>query len=228
VQRNIELVQPKRRYRRSLFSKPSQACCLTNEDSIMNKNIWKVSSALAAGMVIAALYTPAHAQVSAGASVGGGGVSAGASIGGSGGANAGASIGGGSSGGIDADADVSIGGGSGANAAVSAAIGGTDGVDADATASIGGTGGVNADVGVGLGDGAAADVGVGIGGAAAPAVTGAPGTGGATNGLTGVVANMSPGQLARTKKQCRQVMSDRSSFDSSLVALCSLVQSASR
>jgi hypothetical protein len=39
---------------------------------------------------------------------------------------------------------------------------------------------------------------------------------------------MSPSELQQTKKQCRQVMSDRASFDRNLVALCSLVQTASR
>lgn len=171
----------------------------------MTKTTWTISSALSAGAVILALSIPASAlDVGAGASIGGRGgigVGAGASIGGSSGVNAGLGA--------------SVGGSSGVNASAGASIGGSNGVTAGAEATVGGSGGVAAGVGVGVGNGIDAGVGVGVGTPGAP-------------GLPSVVAGMSPGELAQTKKQCRQIMANRAAFGSDLVALCKLVQTASR
>ncbi|MCX7303194.1 MAG: hypothetical protein NTV73_02485 [Hyphomicrobiales bacterium] len=121
---------------------------------------------------------------------------------------------------LEAGAGVSIGGGSGVNAGAGASIGGSGGVNAGAGATVGGSGGATAGVGVAVGDEVGAGVGVVLG------IPGTPGTG--VPGIQGVVARMSPDQLAQTKKQCRQIMADRAAFGSDLIALCKLVQTASR
>lgn len=94
---------------------------------------------------------------------------------------------------------------------------------------IGGTGGVAAGAGVGIGDGinAGAGVGVGIGTPTNPTTPTNPNNPNAP-GLLAVVASMSPSELAKTKKRCLQVLSNSSSFESDLVALCKLVQTAIR
>jgi hypothetical protein len=171
----------------------------------LNDSLAKFSRILAGGALLAFLCAPAYA-LDVGASVGG--ASAGASIGGGNGGRAGASVGG-------ASASASIGGGSG----VSASIGGP--ADTGATASIGGGTGVNANVNAGP-----AGVTIGTG---TPGAPGTPGTPGVSNpGLSGVVAGMLDKQLARTKKRCAQVLGSGAQLDADLVALCKLVQMASR
>jgi hypothetical protein len=80
---------------------------------------------------------------------------------------------------------------------------------------------------VGIGDGINAGVGVGIGTPTSPVDPNNPNNPNVP-GLPTVVANMSPAELAATKKRCLQVRSNSSSFESDLVALCKLVQTASR
>lgn len=151
------------------------------------------------------------------------------------------------------DADVSIGGGSGLSADVTTGggttadadvslgtngIGLTDGVDAGATASIGGTGGTAAGLSVGTGSGTSAGVGIGLGtGGAAGATpgtgtagggTGTGGTGSGTFDPAGMVAGMSESQLQSYRRTCADVTAQRAGFDKNLIALCEMIQSASR
>jgi hypothetical protein len=166
----------------------------------LNDSLAKFSRILAGGAMLAFLCAPAFA-LDVGASVGG--ASAGASIGGGNGARAGASLGG-------TSANASVGGGS-ASASIGGGPAGTgaslslgDGVNANATAG---------PAGVSIGTG----------------TPGAPGTPGISNpGLSDVVAGMSDKQLARTKKRCAQVLGSGVEVDADLVALCKLVQMASR
>jgi hypothetical protein len=151
------------------------------------------------------------------------------------------SIGGGSG----LSADVTTGGGTAANADVSLGtngIGLTDDVDAGATASIGGTGGTAAGLSVGTGSGTSAGVGIGLGTGTAGT---APGTGTAGGGTTGggtgtggtgtgtfdpagMVAGMSESQLQSYRRTCADVTAQRAGFDKNLIALCEMIQSASR
>lgn len=127
----------------------------------------------------------------------------GASIGGIG---AGASIGGGkasagvSAGGVSAGASV---GSSGAQAGAS--IGGTS-----ASASVG-----------------AAGVGASVGGSTGTNPSGSAAQG-VSNAAAGRVAGMSGRQLERTRKRCTHILASGVRMDPDLVALCKLVQTASR
>lgn len=150
------------------------------------------------------------------------------------------------------DADVSIGGGSGLSADVTTGggtaadadvslgtngIGLTDGVDAGATASIGGTGGTAVGLSVGTGSGNSAGVGIGLGtgtASTAPGTgtagggTGTGGTGSGTFDPAGMVAGMSESQLQSYRRTCADVTAQRAGFDKNLIALCEMIQSASR
>ena len=173
----------------------------------MSKNPAKFSKILTGGAVLALLCWPASA-LDVGASIGG--VSAGASIGGGDGARASASIGGGT------NASASIGGGSGVSASLSGPAGTSAGV------SLGGGNGLSANANVGP-----ASVSVGAG--AGIGTPGTPGAPGASNpGLSGVVAGMSSKELQRTRKRCAHVLGSGLQLDADLVALCKLVQMASR
>jgi len=177
-------------------------------------NARKLAAALASSAFFIALPL-AHAQsVDADVSIGGGsGLSAGVTTGG----------------GTTADADVSLG---------TNGIGLTDGVDAGATASIGGTGGTAAGLSVGTGSGTSAGVGIGLGtGGAAGAApgtgtagggTGTGGTGSGTFDPAGMVAGMSESQLQSYRRTCADVTAQRAGFDKNLIALCEMIQSASR
>jgi hypothetical protein len=46
--------------------------------------------------------------------------------------------------------------------------------------------------------------------------------------VPGAIANLSAAELAAYKRTCRQVLAAASSFDRDLVALCRMVQTASR
>ncbi|MBB3235189.1 hypothetical protein [Phyllobacterium endophyticum] len=203
-------------------------------------------------MMLAAFATPALAE-SQGVSIGGsrngglglgvsadlGGVKAGAdaSVGGSKGIAAGAAASVGGSRGINAGAGArvdngigaglgaSIGGSSGVNAGLGAAVGG-GGIGVGAGANVGGSGGLGVGVGIGTGQPGGTTPGGGvIGGGTAPGAT-TPGTG--TNPATpGVVAqrvaNLSDVQRAKLKVRCREVASNASGYDASLVQLCKML-----
>ena len=166
----------------------------------MSDSLAKFSRILAGGAMLAFLCAPAHA-LDVGASIGG--VGASASTGSGNGARAGASVGG-------TNASASIGGGSGVSASIGGAPAGTS-----ASVGLGGSG-LNANANVGP---ASASIGT-------PGVPGAPGV--SNPGLSAVVSDMTNKELMRTKKRCVQVLANQSSFDGDLVALCKLVQTASR
>lgn len=158
------------------------------------------SAALACGTVLAFLCMPANAlDVDAGASVGGSsGVSAGASV----------STGGGNA---DVDATASVGGGNGANADVDVSLGGTGNNAASATAAVNALNTIGIDATVGIGTGTPTTPGVA-----------APGT------VPAAIANMTAAELTAYKKTCKQVLGNSGGFDANLVALCKMVQTASR
>lgn len=175
----------------------------------MTNSLANLSKILAGGAVLALLCAPAYA-LDVGASVGG--ISASASIGG-GGARAGVSAG-------NTSASASIGGGNG----VSASVGGPAGTSA--SVGLGGGNGISANANIG---GASVSIGTNPGGPATPGTPGTPGTPSTSNpGLSGVVAGMSNKELQRTRKRCAQVLGSGVQLDADLVALCKLVQMASR
>jgi hypothetical protein len=175
----------------------------------LSDSLAKFSRILAGGAMLAFLCAPAHA-LDVGASIGG--IGASASTGSGNGARAGASVGG-------TSANASIGGGSGVSASIGGAPAGTS-----ASVGLGGNG-LNANATVGP---ASASIGTGTP-PGTPGVPGTPGTPGVSNpGLSAVVSDMTNKELMRTKKRCVQVLANQSSFDGDLVALCKLVQTASR
>jgi hypothetical protein len=157
---------------------------------------------MACGALLALLCGPASA-LDVGASVGG--VSAGVSTGGGSGTSVSASIGG------STNASASIGGGSGVTASVSGPA------STSGSLNLGGGSGLNASVDIGP-----ANVNIGTN----PTTPGAPGV--SNPGLRDVVAAMSNKELLRTKKRCAQVLGSGMQLDADLVALCKLVQMASR
>jgi hypothetical protein len=178
----------------------------------INRNF---SAALACGTVIALLCMPANAlDVGAGASVGGsGGVSAGvgASTGGGGGTSASGTVGVGGGNGANASANVGTGGATGTNANVDVSLGGAGNNAATATAAVNALNAIGIDASVGIGTGTTTTPGVA-----------APGT------VPGAIARMSTKELLAYKKTCKQVLGNRGGFDANLVALCKMVQMASR
>lgn len=123
------------------------------------------------------------------------------------------------------NASVDVGGGRGIDADADVRVGGRDGVRANANVGVGGGNGVQAgvDVGVGGGNGVDADVDIGIGGGNGG--TGGSGGGGSVNPdvLRNAVANMSEGQIAAYRNQCRDVLRRPQRHDRDLVALCQIV-----
>ena len=123
------------------------------------------------------------------------------------------------------DVGASIGG-----VSAGASIGGGDG----ASASLSGPAGTSAGVSLGGGNGLSANANVGpasvsVGAGAGIGTPGTPGAPGASNpGLSGVVAGMSSKELQRTQKRCAHVLGSGTQLDADLVALCKLVQMASR
>jgi len=202
------------------------------QESVMAFTIRTVASVLAGSAMVLVLSMPVSAAgLSVGASVGGsGGVNAGvgASVGGSGGVNAGvgASVGGGS--GINAGAGANVGGSNGASAGLGASVGGSNGINAGASANVGGTDGVTAGLGANVGGTSGIGVGVGIGGGTNPSSLSSPSNpsnlGNPTqSSLPGVVAQMSSSQVARMKKRCVDVLSSEGSYDRDLRQLCLLI-----
>ena len=185
-------------------------------------------------------------NVGAGVSLGSVKADVGATVGGSGGladANAGASVGGanginadakanvgGSNGLVDSDVTASIGGSEGVNARAKANVGGSRGlVDADIDANVGGSRGLDANVDANVGGRGLLGANVGLGGTEAD--PGNPGGGsiGTTARDREILRQFS--QLSRSErikliKRCSGV--DSGGYDSGLVGLCRLLQTASR
>jgi hypothetical protein len=61
-----------------------------------------------------------------------------------------------------------------------------------------------------------------------PTNPGVPGGPVVNPGIPGVVANMDTNELATYRKRCIQVLRDPINFDRDIIALCKLVQTASR
>jgi len=152
---------------------------------------------------------------------------------------------------VNADATASVGGRSGINADAKANIGGRDLAKVDATVSIGGDKGVNADVDARIGRSidARAKVDIGGNGIDSRVVIGgiAPGpvdpgplnprpnvpkpivpTPGVNPAVPKVIANMSDDEVARFQRRCKGILSDQQAYDRDLIALCRLLQVASR
>lgn len=158
---------------------------------------------------------------------------------------------GGSKGLADADATASAGGRNGINADAKANVGGRDLARVDATVSVGGNKGINADVDARIGRSidARAKVDIGGNGIDSRVVIGgvAPGpvdpgplnprpnvpkpavpTPGINPAVPKVIANMSDDEVVRFQRRCRGILSDQAAYDRDLIALCRMLQVASR
>lgn len=151
------------------------------------------------------------------------GAGAGVSVGGEGGISAGGGLGLGGSSGTSAGAGASIGGSSGVSAGAGVSTDGTADVDAGATASVGGPAGAAANIGVGTTDPTGVGIGIGLGTATSGAAIGPTST-----GLAGVIANMTEAETAKFRKRCEGILNDSAGFDRDLIALCKMLQTASR
>ena len=137
-------------------------------------------------------------------------------------------------------ANVTLGGVNGANGVGNAAINGTDGAgdvrigglngtDGTGTAAIGGSGGAaNVTIGGLNGTGGLGLGGIGTGGLNNPTTNPTNPGGPSINIPSSVIANMSDAELARYKKRCLQILGESGGFDIDLVALCKMLQTASR
>ncbi len=221
----------------------------------MSRKYRTVLANLACGVVVLSMSMPAAAIDLGGVSIGGndrGGVSASvggvsASVGTSNGvsadvnaglgstsANVGASVGGGSVAGINADANV--GGAVGARSNTTVGGGGGSLFGSNTTASIGGDSGLNAGVNANVGNG-------GLGtrlrlrlGADDSPGAGGPGVGGPGNGGGGIggggslghraISGMSDQQIAIYRKRCVNILRNPNAWEYDLVQLCKLLRQA--
>ena len=95
---------------------------------------------------------------------------------------------------------------------------GLDGIGAGVGASVGGDNGVNVGVGIGIGGG-------GTGGGGGGGTGGGNPGGLSPSGVQGALASLSPGELAKLKTTCRDVLSAPSHYSREKVAVCRIVAS---